>query len=159
MFLTRSELMSEEITQEIFIKIWTHRSELTEINYFNSWLKTVIRNFTYNYLRRIAHEKIILANIQISSETQSSITENTVTFREYEQLLQKAIDQLPEQQKKAYLLSRKNGLKYEAIATEMNLSPNTVKKHIRLAIHSIQHFLDSHTDIMILVALALFFKD
>lgn len=149
--------MAEEITQEIFIKIWASRSELTEINYFNSWLKTLIRNFTYNYLRRIAHEKMIFADIHSNLKTEATV--NTMEALEYKQLLQKAIEQLPAQQKKVYLLSRRDGFKHEEIAQEMNLSINTVKNYMKLALESIRLFLDNHTDAMILLALAIFFGD
>ena len=158
-FLTRSESLAEEITQEIFIKIWINREKFTEINYFASWLRTLVRNQAYTYLRRIAHEKLILHEISLGMAHDSLSTETDVTDREYGRLLHQAIEQLPPQQKKVYLLSRKDGLKHKAIAAEMDISVNTVKNHLKAALKSIRSFLDSHTDSLVLIAMALIFKE
>ena len=155
-FLTHSEILAEEIVQEVFIKIWMNREKFTEINYFASWLRTVVRNQAYTYLRRIAHEKLILQEL---SHTSPHSTETEVLDREYSLLLQQAIEQLPPQQKKVYLLSRKDGLKNDAISAEMGISVNTVKNHLKAALKSIRSFLDARTDALILVAMALFFKE
>ncbi len=155
-YLTRSEAMAEEITQEIFIKVWIHRKILSEINYFTSWLKTIVRNQSYNYLRRIANEKIMLRGIASSAEFQASVTETDVLTREYGQLLEHAIAQLPSQQRKVYLLSRQEGLKHKVIAEKMGITVSTVKNHMKAALDSIRLYLEAHAEITVLIALAIF---
>ena len=68
--LTRSEFFAEEITQEVFYKVWLKRRDLRGIQYFNAYLKTIAKNVFSNYLKRMAHEKLILRNI---SRTSASI--------------------------------------------------------------------------------------
>lgn len=50
----------------------------------------------------------------------------------YISLIDKAVNQLPPQQQRAWRLSRQEGRKYEEIATEMNISRETVKSYIQL---------------------------
>ncbi len=60
MYLTRSAFMSEEITQEVFVKVWNNRHQLTSINYFNSWIRTIARNTILNYIKTKAREQLAL---------------------------------------------------------------------------------------------------
>ncbi len=142
--LTRSAVMAEEITQEIFLKIWVHRNQLADLRYFNAWLKTLVRNLTYTWLRRMSLEELILKDIGHRSERQSDDTENAVLLREFSRLVQQAVDQLPPRQKEVYLLSRQQGLPHAVIASQLNISPNTVKQHMKSALHSIRRFLEKH---------------
>jgi len=144
-FLTRSDVLAEEVTQEIFIKIWTHRSELSEIRQFDAWLKTLVRNQCYTFLNRLAKERLILQEIDRQESEVSNYTEEEVMFSEYNRLLQQVISQLPEQQRKVFILSRQEGMKHEEIARQMGLSINTIKSHMKAALRSIRLFLDSRT--------------
>ena len=75
----------------------------------------------------------------------------------YYSLLDEAIDHLPPQQQKVYLLSRHKRLKYDEIATQMGLSRETVKKYLQGATHSITNFVQSNIDVSAIVILSLIF--
>lgn len=155
LYLTHSDSIAEEVTQEIFIKIWNHRSQLQEINYFKSWLRVLIRNHTYTILHRIAQERIILKKISVQTDSHASVTEIDVLTREYNRLLDQAIARLPTQQKKVYVMSRKEGMKHDMIADEMGISLNTVKNHMKAALRSIRLYIEDHTDILVLTIFSL----
>ncbi len=156
MYLTRSEAIAEEITQDVFLKIWLNRSELAGISYFNSYLKKVARNVAYNYLKRHNHEKLILKELAQQSPYDGFDAETMLQTKTYQQLLFKAIEQLPPQQKKVYLLSNQQGLSYDQIAHTLQLSRNTIKNHMKQALRSIRTYMSGHIDTAILIALALF---
>eukprot|EP01132_Coremiostelium_polycephalum_P017514 gene17514-20958_t len=101
--LTESMESAEEIVQEVFIKIWLKKEELTRINNFSAYLF--------------------------------------------------AIDHLPEQQQKIYRLSRHERLKYTEIAKELQLSPETVKKHIYLATKTIKEYVKNNMDEIVMLIL------
>jgi RNA polymerase sigma factor (sigma-70 family) len=60
--------------------------------------------------------------------------------KEYHQLVQQAIAQLPPQRKIIYLLSKEEGLKQQQIADELQLSPHTVRNHLADAFRSIRNY-------------------
>jgi RNA polymerase sigma-70 factor (ECF subfamily) len=61
--------------------------------------------------------------------------------KETVRLLDEIIHKLPPQQRKAYKLCHQQGLKYEQAAKEMNISPDTVHYHMKLALKTIRaHF-------------------
>src|SRR5690606_41894670 len=71
-------------SQEVFLKIWTGRSSLKDINYFPSYLYTITRNHTFNVLKKIATEQRALSllsrelsEIDTSSEDRKSTRLNS----------------------------------------------------------------------------------
>ncbi len=144
LYLTHSEAMAEEVTQEVFIKVWTNRLQLPEIQYFSSWIKTLARNHIYTLLRHLAVERRVLEDIKNNMETQISETSNDNFYRKWELLLKAAVDQLPPRQKEVYQLSRYEGMKQIVIAEKLGLSIHTVKNHMKAALHSIHLFLEAN---------------
>lgn len=153
MYLTRSEILSEEIVQDVFLKVWQKREELNDISYFNAWLRTVAKNTCFNYLRKLAIEEIGNNRYALYSESTSPSSENDLIAKEYQQLLDAAVQKLPPQQKKVYELSRQAGKKQEEIAREMNISIYTVKEYMKLALRTIRKHLEDNLDTTILLIL------
>lgn len=67
-----------------------------------------------------------------------------ITAEDRLQLIDKAISQLPPQQKKVFILSRYQRRKYIEIAAELNLSKETVKSYLQIATSSIRKFVNTH---------------
>lgn len=158
-YLTRSATLAKDITQDIFIKVWMNREQLSAVGHFEAWLKTIVRNHTYNYLHRLATERLVLKKIEQQRTGTAVDGENEWLTREYDRLLAQAIAQLSEQQQKVFLLSRREGMKHEAIARLLGVSVNTVKNHMKAALQSIRRFFEDHTDAIVSVAaVSLFFS-
>lgn len=155
-FLTKSDILAQEIVQDVFMKIWEKRSLLRDIHYFNAWLRTIARNVAINYFRALAAEKLGMARLSASSRENNQFTENDAADREYTQLLQTAINQLPPQQQKVYILHRQQGLPHEMIAKELDISLFTSKKYMKLALRSIRLFLENRMNATILIGLILY---
>ncbi|MCC6288471.1 MAG: sigma-70 family RNA polymerase sigma factor [Chitinophagaceae bacterium] len=154
-FLTKSESLAQELGQDVFMKIWEKREQLREIDYFNSWLRTIARNTATNYIRARAMEKFGINHIS-AFENSNCFTENDAADREYSLLLQAAVNQLPPQQQKVYILHRQQGLCHEAIAKQLDISVLTSKKYMKLALRSIRIFLEDRMDIVVSLALIIY---
>ncbi|KYP15367.1 RNA polymerase sigma-70 factor [Flavihumibacter sp. CACIAM 22H1] len=149
-FLTRSAQQSEDLAQELFAKIWIKRAELASVENFDAWLTVLVRNSAYNFLKRNALEQRTLRKIHSIQPNSSSSTEDIVIDKEYARIYQQAIDQLPPQQRKVYLLSRNDGLKQEEIARNMGISLNTVKNHMKAALFSIRAYMKTYVSGLLL---------
>jgi RNA polymerase sigma-70 factor (family 1) len=158
--LTESLEITEEIVQDVFIKIWTKKEALSGIESFSNYLFIISRNQTYNFLRKKANEKVRQLEWEKDFEENSILNDDDKTGEFYRSLLEKAIEKLPPQQKKVYLLSRNERLKYEEIAQKLNISPETVKKHMKLAIKFLKSNVNVENDgVLVLILLAqLIFK-
>lgn len=154
--ILQEDTAAEEIVQDVFIKLWIRRKILLTIENFGGFLRTTTRNETLNALKKIASEQ---KNYQIANQNKSDIdsgTENEIQFRETKKLLDAAIEKLPPQQKLVYNLCHIEGLKQKDVAEKLNLSPLTVKTHLRDAVKSIKNYLMLHDEIKA-VPLLLFF--
>jgi RNA polymerase sigma-70 factor (family 1) len=140
--ITRLVPLAEEIVQDSFMKLWQHRDELPEILKFESWFFTITRNLCYTALRKIALDRKAKTAHELQTDQQVATAEDIIITRENRELVNAAINQLPEQQRRIYKLSRETGLTYEEIAAELNISRNTVKEHLRRAVTGIRAYLE-----------------
>ncbi|HUC80709.1 MAG TPA: RNA polymerase sigma-70 factor [Flavisolibacter sp.] len=144
--LTHSKTSAEEIVQDVFLKIWLNRESLPNIENFRVYLFVLSRNQTLNALRKSIREanqqKEWEKNQVIETEVNENVAEKA-DASQLEGLFTGAIRQLPQQQQKVWLLSRKEGLTHPQIATVLGLSRETVKKYIMHANQSITRFIRS----------------
>jgi RNA polymerase sigma-70 factor (ECF subfamily) len=153
--LTKSQNVTEELVQDVFIKVWLHRAELRSIERFDAWMYTTARNHVFNHLKKTAREYK-----KQQAWLQDVATDNPATAGQSDavdmySLIEKSIEKLPPQQQKIFKLKRQNGLRNEEIAQQLNISMETVKKHFTLALR----FLKDHArhGIEILIVLFLHF--
>ena len=128
--ITKSEYATEEILQEVFIKIWTQRKKIDTTQSFNSFIYTIARNLTYNYLRGVANreslKKELFKNVTYFNEQ----TKNAILSAEYEEIVSKIVDNLPKQKRNIFILSKQDGKSNQEIADLLGISPKTVKNHL-----------------------------
>jgi RNA polymerase sigma-70 factor (family 1) len=136
--ITDSQILAEEIVQDAFVKIWLRRSTLENITSFGAYLLTICRHDTFKALKKIAAHKVLQAELEqyLMQEEEMALLDNPA--EEFRTIIAKSVEKLPEQQRKVYIMSRYDRLKYEEIAQKLGLSPTTVKKHIQLATKFIQ---------------------
>lgn len=145
--ITRNMSATEEIVQDIFLKIWMAKESLTEIRNFKSYSFTLARNQTLNLIDKEIRRKNREEQFQKNAGevyVDNGIADSTEEEKRPYHLIDEAIDRLPSQQKTAWLLSRHEGLTYEQIAERMDLSPKTVKNYIRIATDSMKEYISAH---------------
>lgn len=138
--LTSSPELAEELVQDIFLKLWLMREQLTRIEDFQSYLFILARNQLYGKLKRQAKFQKIKGTIENSLPAYSTETDEFIINRNYRDLLEKAIAQLTPQQQQVFRLSKLNGLKREEVAEQLQIQPNTVKEHLAKAIKHIRAY-------------------
>jgi len=148
--IIKSKEQAEEITLDIFLKIWMTREALIEVNNFKAYLFTVSRNAAISSLRKVIRERTQHAEWMKNpdSNDDADVKEKEV----YLSLIDDAINQLPPQRKKIYLLSRQEGLKYDEIAARLGISKFTVRAHIQQGIESIVKFVKSKLSLEMLLS-------
>lgn len=130
-------ISARDITQAVFLRVWEKRSFIAaSVKDFDSYLFTMTRNETLNYLSRsalrytsMAEDLPIPAKDNVMSAIEASETERQIDL---------ALDDMPPQRKRAFLLSRIQGLAYKDIAKEMDISSKTVEKHISSALKDLK---------------------
>jgi len=151
--LTESLPVTEEIVQDVFIKIWIKRETIVELKSFKNYLFILCRNQTFDALRKKAKEHVFQQKLEHFLKEESALEGLGNPIDEYREWIDQAVAKLPPQQQKVYILSRYERLKHEEIAAKLQLSTETVKKHIQHAVRFIQTDLRSRVDATILFVL------
>ncbi len=147
---TKSEMATEEIVQEVFLKIWTNRQALTTVKNFNNYLYILSRNYTFNSLRKLAHDRQKFKEWARRIEEEMDISPD-VLKEDYTPLIEEAIAQLPQQQQKVFILKRYQHLKYEQIGKEMGISPETARKHMALATKNVTEYVQKNLRVIAII--------
>ncbi len=142
--LVKSPFLAEEVTQEIFIKLWLYRDKLAGINNLDGFVFKIVRNQALNHLRKVACDERLLKEILAFATPEQNNVDEKLIAADYQLLVQQALDCLSPQRRLVYELSRKKGLDHEEIAIQLNLSRNTVKNHIVSALKHIHNYLSKN---------------
>ncbi|SEJ27911.1 RNA polymerase sigma-70 factor, ECF subfamily [Dyadobacter koreensis] len=156
--LTESEMLSEDIVQDVFMKLWNDHQSLSSIENFGSYLFRMSKNHVINHFKRMAHETSIMAEMFGQNSAGHNETLDIIALKDVEKLLAEILEKLPAQQKIVYHLSREEGRTHDEIANLLKISPNTVKNHIVQAMSTIRTNLRRHADTMLTIALILSLK-
>jgi RNA polymerase sigma-70 factor (family 1) len=137
--ITKSKELAEEITSDIFLKIWMSREVLREVKNFKAYIFIIARNAAITSLRKIINEKNKYDNWKVE---QSNHQDDPLNEQKEIQLslIDEAINQLAPQRKKIYILSRQKGLKYDEIAHQLGISKFTVRAHIQQSVTFIMKY-------------------
>ena len=138
----KDDVISQDIVQEVFVKVWEKRAEIESIN-LEAFLFRLVRNRCLDYIK---HMKVVnnrMHEIQISSKYEELYRIDFVGNEPYvliEQELklkiEKTIQSLPERCREVFILSRLNGLKNKEIAEKLNINVKNVERHLNRALQS-----------------------
>ena len=147
---TKSKEKTQEIVQDIFTQMWLSRESLSQLKDFRRYLYVASRNHALNAIRNMMREERRHLKWLQDQPSSSEGNDSQQDYSPYLGLVEEAVGQLPEQQKKVWILCRVKGKKYQEAAAEMGLSRETVKKYLQYA----QASITKHVQEKVLVALA-----
>lgn len=137
---------AENIIQDIFIYLWERQELLSTLSNLNAFLFTLVKNKCIDQLRlqklledRKEELKIILdKEIQLKIYALQQFDENALSNEDIENILNDAINSLPEKCREVFILSRMEGLKNKEIAERLNISAKTVENQMTTAIRKLK---------------------
>jgi RNA polymerase sigma-70 factor, ECF subfamily len=124
----------DDIIQEVFLKIWQNRKNIKNTETFNSYIFTITRNLLLNELRSRLNEQKTKEKIFKRSVAEEFLLSEQIEYQEMKEKVDQMVAILPERQREVFHLSRKEGLSYKEIATQLDIAEKTVEYHISQAI-------------------------
>ena len=140
LYYLRSEVLAEEVVQEVFMRVWIKRTDLRQVQHFEGWLFVMSKNFILNYLEKMAGERRALHTLSRSMPPSEDRTVLSITDHEYEALLHKALLTLSPMQREIYHMAREEQLTYDQIGKKLGISALTVKTHMSRALRQLRKF-------------------
>lgn len=153
--MVKDDGQAGEIVQELFTRVWQKRTCKGIGENFEGYIYRMAQNLVYDFFRRLKRDHELLRKFRTLVEENYEYIEENLHLKQHSHFLQKAIEQLPPQQKKVYELIKLNGFTYKKTAEIMGISPLTVKEYLVAVNKSIRHYILTHTDAAILVTVLL----
>jgi RNA polymerase sigma-70 factor (family 1) len=135
--LTKSEELTLDFIQDIFLKLWTNRANVKDIENPGSYIFRMAKNQAMNSFKRSMNESLILAKLPVTKANDNSI-EADFDLKVLETKLNNVLRGLPPRQRLIFSLSREHGFKHEQIAKQLHISPVTVKNQLVKALRKIR---------------------
>lgn len=162
-FLRRfvGEQAVEDLTQEVFMRVYRHRATYRHEARFTTWLYRVAHNVAFNALRsKNRRPEALFSSVQkhfVSGTTALGFEESVlgktdatptkqIAKVELQQIVRDAVEKLPPRQREATILSRFNGMSYSEIASVMNMTPQAVKSLLCRARLNLKEILAPYVD-------------
>ena len=130
--MVSNKMIGEDITQEVFLKLYNNLNDIKNRNSINYWLFKTARNEIYGYYRskKIRVDQFNVADtddLEIAGE--NNLIEN-VELKEMKNILMNEIEMLPAEQKDVFLLKEYGEMSYKEIAAVLDIQENLVKSRL-----------------------------
>jgi RNA polymerase sigma-70 factor (ECF subfamily) len=125
---------SEEIVQDLFVRLWQDREKINIESSLNGYLFRSVHNRCLHY---IEHQKVVERHEQEMSYEPGNGSESPVDILQYKELQSKiarTIEKLPERCGQIFCMNRFEGLKYAEIADKLSISVKTVEANMGRAL-------------------------
>lgn len=145
---------AEDLTQEVFLRIYKARKGYKPRAKFSTWLFTVANNLVSNYLRSKGRNRQVSLDagasgsqgVPAGERVQASGGTPSAQMRQAElaEVVRRALDDLGEDQKLAVLLNKFEQMKYAEIAEIMGKSESAVKSLLSRARTNLRESLEPY---------------
>ncbi|MES2456463.1 MAG: sigma-70 family RNA polymerase sigma factor [Bacteroidota bacterium] len=153
LYLVKSADLAEELTQDVFVKIWEKRRTIDPEKPLRAFIYSIAQNLARDMYRRFALDK------KLQEHLLSSLTELHDPIDAYyeeegsRQLLLEAIDTLPSQRKRVMTLVKLEGKSYEEVNALLGISTSTVRDHVVKGTKALKlYFASQHKGAVIIIA-------
>ena len=158
--VVRDDVISQDIVQEVFVKVWESSAEIESIN-MEAFLFRLVRNRCIDYIKHIKVVNNRMQEVNISSKYEELYRIDFIGNEPYvliEQELKAKIERtiqgLPERCREVFIMSRMDGLKNKEIAEKLDINIKNVERHISRAMQSFrQNFSEELPIALILLVL------
>ncbi len=143
---------ASDVVQNTFAILWEKRTLLADDTHFFNFLLSLVKNQCVDFLRKKQSQQkyieqsqdIYEENFSLNLYALENLEVNQVFLSELEEKIQHAIDTLPDVNRRTFILSRHDGLKYAEIAEKLNVSTKTVEKRISASLIHIRERLNRY---------------
>ena len=132
--LLKDQDTSEEIVQDLFVRLWQEREKIKIESSLTGYLFRAVHNRCLHY---IEHMKVVRSHEDKSLADQTERIEDPADILHYKDLqerIARIIEKLPERCAKIFCMNRFEGLKYNEIAEKLSVSVKTVEANMGRAL-------------------------
>ncbi len=130
--------MAEDVTQETFVKVWKNLKKFDKNKSFKSWLFTIAKNTSIDFLRK---KKTATLALTENSAIEKNDFINNIEQKDSVKKIHEALQNISPSYRAVVLLKNESNLTFKEIAKELNEPLNTIKSRYRRAISILKEML------------------
>ncbi|WP_029279252.1 RNA polymerase sigma factor [Pedobacter borealis] len=152
--IIRSKEDTEEILQDIFLKLWEKKEDLKNVHSLNSYLFRIAHNKLMNLYDHQKVKQKAMSYLYQHIEESGATSEDQYIYHQYSEAAQLALNSLPPKRRLVFEMSTQQELSYDEIAVQLQISKSMVKKHLYSANRHIKEYLRLHAGLTATITLA-----
>jgi len=155
--MVKVDVLADELMQDVFVRLWDKRHLIDPEKPLKSYLFLIAQNLVYDFYRKLGREERLQSEVMKQFSETYLHSEEEVILKETQELLNRAVEHLPAQQRLVFRLCKLEGKTYEQVSRELGISTATINTHIVRATKSIKEFMFNynHVAVHVLVASAI----
>lgn len=153
--IIKNHTTAEEVVQNVFFKLWERKAQLAADTQLKAYLYRAVHNESLNHIK---HEKVknqYKMHAISKQEEYAQPASKKITLTELEEHVREALNELPEQCRTIFQMSRFQELKYREIADELGLAVKTVENQMGKALKILRSRLAEFLPLLILINIIL----
>lgn len=119
--------VSRDLVHDLFFTLWKNRATLETERSVKSYLFTMARNHSFNYLK---HQRVVVVNTRSVVEEYRNLNEESENIELRLERVKTRMAELSDRQREVVTKCCVEGKMYREVADELNISENTVKTHL-----------------------------
>lgn len=132
--MTQDDHLAQNVVQDVFIDLWERKGDINIMS-MESYLFRAVKNQIFKNYRNQKFDKTILED-----KFENYVIENFTTIEsDLTDKIYALLDELPEKRKEILLMNKLQDMNIDQIATELDLSKQTVKNQISSALKQLRH--------------------
>jgi RNA polymerase sigma-70 factor (ECF subfamily) len=128
--LLRDEFAAEDLTQNVFMKIWEKRESIDPDGHFDAYLFTIARHMIARESEKRLQEECLRETLWERGDSADTATEEFIEVESLRAYINTLIEQFPPVRKHVFTLSRIHHLSNREIGLQLSISEKTVESHL-----------------------------
>lgn len=151
----KSESITDDIVQETFLRIWTHKASIDPERSFKSYLFTISYHLVIKELRRQLQNPLMQEYVAYTSQlyTSDNKAAEVVEFDQFENVLRQAKDKLTPRQREIFELNKELNVPVQEIAEKLQITEQVVRNQLSAALKVIRTELEPYSYLSLLIML------
>lgn len=155
--IIRDSIISQDIVQDVFIKVWEIKNKIEIIN-IEAFLFRMVRNRCIDYIKHIRVVNSRLQEFEVSSKYEELYRIDFIgdepyllIEKELKLKIDRIINDLPEKCREVFIMSRIEGMKNKEIAEHLNINIKNVERHISRALSAFRKGFSNEIPIALII--------
>jgi RNA polymerase sigma-70 factor (family 1) len=149
LLLVKSVPQTEEILQDVFIKVWEYRASINIEKSFGAFLFKIAENKVYDFFRKVIRNKKLEAEYIALATIDYMALQEFTEDDEKAVLLETVIKALPPQRQQVFRLCKMEGMSYKEVSEYLGISLSTISDHMVKATKAIRSQLEIHHKVLL----------